>query len=431
MRRTLRVTLSAVTIAATAALFACSSSSTGSGPSGSGSGGLTPATLRLISLASDQPGLDRVIADWAKIHPDIKIQASYFPSGDPYTTTVSTQFSGGNGSDFVWLISGHASPTSTQVFAKAGYLADLTGESWVGTMYAPTKPLYQLDNKVYVRDLGMSPLAIVNYNKDYFAKNNLQLPQTFADFLSLCQNIAGKGMTPVSWGAATQAVNANDLAVLAGNTVFANNPNWLPDAVAGKTTFSQTPGWRAAVQQIADMKSAKCFSPGVSGVALTQMISDFANSKTAMMFTYGGLVGNVLQQTPSMKVGMFPMPAPDTADTRVTVQAAGGLGINAKTQHLADAKAFLDFISTPDEQAAFAQLSNLISPVDAVSGNLTGTYTDIKSYFSGNKVLADPTAQWPNTSYNTNTGASLQGLFTGQKSVDAVLKDMDTFFAAK
>lgn len=425
MRRTIRTVVSALAVAALAGASACGSSSGG----GSGSGG--NVTLRLMALASAQPGLDKVIQAWTTAHPETKIQANYLPSGDTYNTTVSTQFSGGNGADLVWLISGHASPISTQVFAKSGYLADLTNESWVGTMYAPTKPLYQYEDKVYLRDLGMSPLAIVNYNKEYFAQNNLQLPQTFAQFLDLCRAVAAKGMTPVSWGAATQAVNANDLAVLAGNTVFSTNPNWLPDAVAGKTTFSQTAGWREAVQQIADMKAAKCFSPGVGGVALTQMISDFADGKTAMMFTYGGLVGNVLQQKPSMQVGMFPMPAADAANTRITVQAAGGLGINAKTKNLSQAKEFLDFVSAPEQQVTLAKLNNLISPAAAVSGNLSGMYADIKPYFADNKVLADPTAQWPNTSHNTNTGASVQGLFTGQKSVDEVLADMDKFFAAK
>jgi raffinose/stachyose/melibiose transport system substrate-binding protein len=434
MRRKLWVTVSAAALAATAAVSACSSSASGPAPAAGGSGssgGLTSATLKLVSLASDQPGLDKVIADWQKVHPDITVSPTYLPAGDTYTTSVSTQFSGGNGADLVWLVAGGASPTSAQAFAKQGYLADLTSQSWVSSMYAPIKPLFQLNGKVYVRDLGVSPLAIVNYNKGYFTKNNLTIPTTFSQFLSLCRTVSAKGMVPVSWGAATEAVNANDLAVLAGNTVFANDPKWLTTAEAGKATFTGTPGWRQAVQQIADMKSANCFSPGVSGVALTQMIGDFANQSAAMMFTYGGLDGNVLTQSPNLSIGMFPMPAPVAADTRVTLQAAGGLGVNAKSAHLADAEAFLDYISTPAEQAKFATASNLISTNQADTAALTGIYADIKAYFTGNKILADPTAQWPNTSFNTNAGASIQGLFTGQKSVSAVLTDMDKFFTAK
>lgn len=439
MRRKLLVTVPVIALAAVAAVSACSSSSSSSSPSSAGgasaassagSSALTSATLKMTALQSDQPGLTQVISDWEKVHPGVTIQASYLPSGDTYNSQVTTQFSGGNGPDFVWLIGGGASPIGVQTFAKNGYLADLTSQSWVSTMYAPIKPLFQLDGKVYTRDLGTSPLAIMNYNKAYFTQNNLQIPQTFPQLLSLCKTISAKGETPVSWGAATEAVNANNLAVIAGNTVFSTNPSWLTQALAGKATFTGTPGWREAVQEIADMKSANCFSQGVSGVQLTEMISDFANGNAAMMFTYGGLDGNVLALKPNLSIGMFPLPAPTAANTRVTLQAAGGLGINAKTAHLADAEAFLDFISTPAELAKFAKLSNLISPSQAVSGNLTGIYTDIQPYFTDKKVISDPTALWPNTSFNTNTGASVQGLFTGQNSVSTVLQQMDHYFTA-
>jgi raffinose/stachyose/melibiose transport system substrate-binding protein len=433
------ITVPVIALAAVAAVSACSSSSSspsssaggGSAASSTGSSSLTPATLKMTALQSDQPGLTQVINDWAKVHPDVTIQASYLPSGDTYNSQVTTQFSGGNGPDFIWLIGGGASPIGVQTFAKKGYLADLTNQSWVSSMYAPIKPLFQQDNKVYARDLGTSPLAIMNYNKTYFTQNNLQIPQTFPQLLSLCKTISAKGETPVSWGAATEAVNANDLAVIAGNTVFSTSPSWLTQALAGKATFTGTPGWRDAVQEIADMKSANCFSQGVGGVQLTQMISDFANGNTAMMFTYGGLDGNVLTLKPNLSIGMFPLPAPTAADTRVTLQAAGGLGINAKTAHLADAEAFLNFISTPTELATFAKLSNLISPSQAVSGDLTGIYGDIQSYFTDKKVISDPTALWPNTSFNTNTGASVQGLFTGQTSVSTVLQQMDQYFKAQ
>src|SRR4051794_5423760 len=79
--------------AGTAALFglvACSSPDSPSSASGSQTGSaLQPATLRLVALASAQPGVDQAIKDWAQVHPDIVVQANYYPAGDPYTTTVS------------------------------------------------------------------------------------------------------------------------------------------------------------------------------------------------------------------------------------------------------------------------------------------------------------------------------------------------------
>lgn len=421
----------ALTLFLTLVLTACGSSSSSNGSSGSSksAGGLTPGTVTLVALASDQPGLVQVIKDWEKIHPDIPIQGTYPVSGPNYTA-VATQFAAGNGTDLVWLIAGAASPTSAQTFAKAGYLTDLSNESWVPTMYAPTKPQYSLNGKVYIRDGGLSPLAIMSYNKTYFKAHKLTPPTTFSQLLGMCRTISADGKIPISWGAGLQAVNINDTAVIAGNTVFSHDPNWVDQRTQGKTTFASTAGWGQALQEIVDMKNAHCFSPGAAGASLNQMISDFANGQAAMMFTYGGLDGNVLQLTPNLSIGMFALPAPSAADSRVTLQAAGGFGLNSKSNVKADAKAFLNFWSTPKEQKVFADLNNLISATQANTGSLSGIYTEIQPYFTDKKVLTDPTAKWPNTSFNTNAGASIQGLFTGQKTVPQVQSDMDKFFDA-
>ncbi len=436
-RSTRSILAVALALGLATSLAACSSSSSGGGGGGggqsgsAGGGSLGSATLKLEALSSDQPGLDAAIADWKKVNPQVKVQAQYYPAGDPFTTTVSTQFAGGNAPDLVWLTAGDASPTSAQAFAKAGYLADLSNESWVSSMYPKTKPQFEYQGKVYIRDFGLQPLSLLTYSTDYFTQHNLQPPTTFSQLLSLCTTIAGQGKTPISWAGASQPVNSNNVAVLAGNTVFAQDPNWLADAVAGKTTFSSTAGWKEAVQQVVDMKNAKCFSPGAAGETLNQMISDFATGQAAMMFTTTGLDGQVLKQDPNIKLAIFAAPAASADSTRITVQAAGGLGISAKSSHKAQAQAFLDFLSTPAELDVVAKGNSVLSPVDATNGNLTGLYAGIKPFFVNNQVLPDPTAQWPNTSFNTNTGATLQGLFTGQKSVDAVLSDMDKFFTAK
>jgi raffinose/stachyose/melibiose transport system substrate-binding protein len=426
-----RVKLMLTAMLAAAAATACGSSASSSAPaSNSAAGGLIPATLKLSALASDKPGMDKVIADWQAIHPDVKISATYLPAGDPYTTTVSTEFSGGNGPDLVWLVAGDASPTSAQVFAKNGYLADLSKQSWVNTMYPVTKPLFSYNGKVVVRDFGLQPLSLLNYNTAYFSQHGLQPPSTFAGLLAMCRTIAAQGKTPVAWGGASQPVNINNVVVLAGNTVLSADPAWLAQAIAGKTSFAATPGWTTALQEVVDMKNANCFSAGAGGESLNQMISDFAGGSAVMMFTTTGLIGNVLAIDPSLKIGIFAAPGPTTASTRLTTQAAGGLGVNAKTSNQADAEAFLAFASQPAEMAKETSANSVISPFDAASGDLTGLYASIKSYFTGHKVLADSTAQWPNTSFDTNAGASIQGLFTGQESVAQVIGSLDKFFTA-
>lgn len=387
-----------------------------------------PVTITLVALTSARPGMDPLIADFEAAQDEVRVEATYYEPGDAYNAAVPTQFAGGNGSDIVMVLGGQASPYSTTAFAGAGYLTDLSAEPWVDTMYEATKPLYEFEDGLYARDLGVAPLALLSYDKAFFADNDLAVPTTFDEFIALCGPINEAGRTPIAWGGANPAVNANNLVTLAGRTVFAEDPDWLTSRLNDETTFVDTPGWQQALEDLQAMIDNECFSPGVGGAALTDMITQFATGQAAMMYTYGGLNGQVLEQTPDLDIGMFPPPGHTPDTTRVTVQASGGLGIWSESEHQDAARAFLEYLSDPEVSTMFTSANQLLSPAEATAGTLPGIYAELEPWFTAGDVVADVTAQWPNTQMNTLTGQSVQGMFTGQKSVDDVLADMDTYF---
>ena len=385
-------------------------------------------TLTLVALASAKPGIDEAIAGFEASQDAIEVEATYYEAGDAYTAAVPTQFAGGNGSDIVHVLSGHASPYSTTAFAGAGYLADLSEEPWVDTMYSATRSLYEYDGAVFARDLGVAPLAVLSYNRAFFAEHDLSVPETFGELLDVCGAIAETGTIPVAWGGASPPVNANNVVTLAARTVLADDPDWLSRRLDNETTFADTPGWRSALDDFVAMIDAGCFSQGAGGMSLAEMVSSFAGGQSAMMYTTGMLNGQVLAQTPDLDIGMFPPPGHTPDTTRVMVQASGGLGIWSGSEHSDEARIFLEFISDESVSVELASLAQIIAPGPAERGELPGAYEELAPFFTADTVLPDMTARWPNTQMNTLTGQSIQGLFTGQKSVEDVLADMDTYF---
>ena len=385
-------------------------------------------TLKLAALSSYQVGFDQLIEAFEAAHPDINIEATYYEAGQAYATTIPTQFAGGSGTDLVFVLAGQARSYSVTPFAKAGYLADLSGADWIPSMYQPTKAMYEYDGAVRARDLGIAPLALLSYSKAYFAEHNIAIPTTFDELLGVCAQIKAEGTIPIAWAGGSAVVNANNTATLAGSTVLADDPDWMAKRAAGEVTFAGTEGWRRAIQRLDDMIKGGCFSPGASGSPLAEMVTQFATGQSAMMFTSGILNGQVLQQTPDLDIGLFPPPGDVAEDTRVVVQPSGGLAVWTGAGNAEAANMFLDFISSGDQATIFARASQVISPAEATAGDLPGLYSDLADYFNNGQVLSDPTAIWPNTDMNTNFGQSLQGLFTGQKTVDDVLADMDTFY---
>jgi raffinose/stachyose/melibiose transport system substrate-binding protein len=128
---------------------------------------------------------------------------------------------------------------------------------------------------------------------------------------------------------------------------------------------------------------------------------------------------------------MFMFPADAAADSRITVQPSGGIALWVDSKNKDAANTFLDFMSRDEEMQKFATANNILTAKEANSGQLSGTYTELNDAFKAGLAIPDPTASWPNTSMNEKIGASVQGLFTGQKTVDQVLADMDTYFEAE
>jgi len=390
-------------------------------------------SFSMVMNLAYKPGFDILIANFNRVYPNIKVNPTYLSVGGntPYSTVVAAELAAGNAPDVIWSVGGIGGPTNTQVIAKAGYLDPLDGRPWVKRLLPATKPDYTVGKHLYGSELGLSVLSLLTYNKDFFQAHQLSVPKTFSQLLSLCRTISGLGKTPISWGAQTPAVNANNVVALAGGSVFAKDPNWFEKRLKNQVTFAGTPGWRRALQQVVDLKNAGCFHKGAEAVDFAHMANEFASGDAVMMWTVPILLGSVVQLNPNLHFGMFPPPADVAADTRVTVQPQGALTLRKAASASAKKAAltFIDFMAREKQARLFCKINFLISSFDALKGNLPAAYSELTPWFKANKVLSTITAHYPNTQFSTLFGSSVQGLFTGQKTVDDVLSDMDKAFA--
>jgi raffinose/stachyose/melibiose transport system substrate-binding protein len=398
--------------------------------SGDNQGGGDDVTITVAMMNGSKPGLDAAIELFEAGDPGFEVDAIYYESGDAFTAAVTTQFASGNGTDLVQLIGGRGAPYAVGPFVEAGYLLDLSDQPWVDSMYEETKSLYTVDDKIYALEVGLSPLALLSYNKDIFADNGLTIPTTFDELLSTCEAISSNtDLIAISFAAGSAAVDANNMVVVAGNTVFSKDPDWLDKRLAGETTFADS-GWRRAFEQLQEMIDGGCFSPGTAALQMPEMISEYASGEAAMMFTYGGQNGRVKQQTPEINIGMFPFPGDEVSDTRLTPQSAGGLGAWISTKHPDQVREFLDFLAGPEGANAFASNNFLITGAQATTGDMPEDYVDLEPYFKNGLAIPDASAWWPNTAFRDEFGAVIQGVFTGQATVDSVLADADRLFDA-
>jgi raffinose/stachyose/melibiose transport system substrate-binding protein len=383
--------------------------------------------LTMAMMNTYQGGFEELIAEFEEENPGIVIEPSYY-SADTYDHTVPTQFSGGSGSDLVYVDAGSGTQ-SVKRMGGAGWLADLSDQPWVDTLYPATADGYQIDGKTYGRDFGISALAVLLYDKDYFAEKGLTPPETFETLLEMCGTISADGKTPISMAGGSGAVDFNDVVSMAGNTVLGPEQDWLDRRYAGEVTFAGTAGWEEALGQLQQLNEAGCFSPGVASINLDQMLTDMGSRQATMMFTYGGLIAPVLQQTPDLNVGMFSPPAPAGSETWLTAQASGGIAVWSKSKHPDEARRFVVFVSQEDKLRQLASTNVLISPIDAATGDLPEAYAELAPYFEADKVISAMVTSLPDsTKVTDDSGAAIQGLWTGQSDIPAILAAFDRSF---
>lgn len=392
----------------------------GCGGSESGDGDGTATELTLLASNLVQPGFERMIEDFEEAHPDIEIKATYVPS-EQRAQLLLTQLSSGNASDLFVTTPGSVGPTS--IGELQDKLLDLSGSSWLEPIPDQERVPITAGGKVLGYPAFLTAGVIV-YNEDMFDENGWEVPTTADELLELCPKIEQAGKTPVVVPggdslAATPLLSSNH------SHVFVRSPDWLELRDREEVKFSTSPEWRASLQALVDMKGGGCFSPDAAATTLPDGFKQMAEESAAMFATTAAQVGSILAVNSSVNLALFPFPGPTASDRQVATASGLTISINAETDHPDEAKTFLEFLGSPDQAALFAELTGGLSYARAASGDLPESWSLLGPLFDEGKFAPFWTVRPPNPNFFPYTNTAMQGLLTGQLSVDQVLTEFD------
>jgi raffinose/stachyose/melibiose transport system substrate-binding protein len=380
-------------------------------------------TLNLLMASTQQPGFTILIANFERVYPDIKINATYIPSPS-LPQLLLTQFQAGNAPDLYHMLAGRNGITAVLLMAESGRLLPLGNEIWVKRLPGYVKPAMMYKGKPYAYPYALYAVGVA-YNIDMFKQIGVKVPTTFAQVLAMCKKISAAGKFPFVQGFS----EANNAGLFPQQRmiqyVYSKTKNWDDLRDQKKVSFASSPEWRRSFQSILDMKDAGCFQPGAQGTSAAQEFSTFARGDAAMALMASTQFGNVTTINPTIKAGFFNLPADSPAQSQVILNGSF-IGINAQTKHPAEAKTFIHFLSRPKQAALFAKISGGNSYYDILKNVLPPYMSDLAPLLKAGKAQWAPHTQWPNPSINSVVlGSGIQGLFTGQKTIDDLLKSMD------
>lgn len=311
----------------------------GGGTDSTASGAKEPVTLVMGSWrADDVEQMKGLLAEYTKTHPNVIIE--FKPTNPPdYNATLRLQLTSGTGPDLMYA---RSYATGIQLF-NDGYFADVSNIPGLKENFTEgsRSPWMTADGKSFA-----IPFVAVShgvyYNKDIFSKLGLKVPETWEDFLKVCDKIKAAGITPV-------ANSLGDEWDIAEVVFMSIAPNFIGGREGRLAYESGKRPWNDAnmVAAFQAMKDLVPYLPaGFEALTYNDSNAIFATGQAAMYFDGSWTLGT-FKDVP-FQWGVFAPPPPKGKSPQICFHADAGIAMNSKTKYSKEASEFLAWISSKE-----------------------------------------------------------------------------------
>lgn len=389
---------------------------------------MSNVTIEVLASQDWIKSSEQVLAGKFEAKTGIHIDFQIIPSAQ-YFDVLKTKLNSGQGID---LFLGQAGKSDMKLqYDAANNAVDLTGESWVSRLDPVVADQSSLDGKLYgaeVWDVVAANYWVMVYNKDLFSKYNIAVPKTFADFETAAETLKSNGITPIY-----EPVSDGWHHVLwfpeVGAQAEALEPGLVDNLNANKTTFAGDATMAKALTQINDLYQKGYFGKDALSAKEADTSKAMASGTFGMTLSELSRGSQIEAAYPDKKAtsfGYFPIPILDN-QLQPTHPAGPTWMVSSKSQHVAEAKQWLDYMMQPenlqwliDNTPDFETLpfTGVKPKWDASQSDFFTTYTQAKTLVLQDAVnYVNP--QW------MDMGKWMVNMFTGQKTAADMLKNID------
>lgn len=429
MTRTARSRLLLVTAGLATSALALAGCAGGSGDTDASA---ETTTIRFLYATGDETWnavVDKVVTAFNEQSETTEVKLDPLPAGSDYATALKTVDATGNWPAVVDM-------RDTLTYVNAGKLAPVPEE--VTALLEPDAFAPAEDGNVYTvpysalnGELGMN----IVYNKAYFEEHDLEVPETYSDFIDLLDEIKANGDVPLATAAAE---------------VWPADQLWKPLAAPTFAEYSDEGGfWNAAAAgeaSVADLKAPleelksimdNYVLEGWQSTADAQTTTLLVNEQAVMATSSAGLgrLMDINKVDPEFDAGLFIIPDEDgnlnVLKNSVVGDTAGGLAISSQAaennDEYASAVEFLTYFYSVDA-ANLMEESGWISPNilkgDEVTRN--DTIPGAEDFFG---LLENPNLVWYENAPTLSTFSSVNTFFRqsriemqdGQTTIDETI----------
>ncbi|MGF7030762.1 raffinose/stachyose/melibiose transport system substrate-binding protein [Paenibacillus mucilaginosus] len=358
-------------------------------------GGSTPqgeGKTVTISLLTDntQDAVNQakgVIEAFEAKYPNIQVEHETRPGGGEGDNLVKTRLATGDMTDVFWYNAG----SLMQALNPEQNLVDLTNEPFMKNVVDSFKPTVMFKDKLYAGPLGSTMGGGWLYNKKVYSQLGLSVPKTWAELMANNEKIKAAGITPVigsfkdDW--TTQIVVLADY-----YNVQAQTPKFADDYTANKAKFADTPAALRSFEKLEEIGKKGYFNKDFLATTYDAGLKMIAEGKGAHypMLTFA--IPAIEQNYPEQigEIGFFAQPGDSPDVNGLTVWVSNGAYIYKKSEHIEEAKKFVEFTSSIEGIEALTKMSKPSGPLlvkeAKLPDNVPQVVKDMMPYFDTNKT---------------------------------------------
>lgn len=275
---------------------------------------------------------------------------------------------------------------------STGVLTDLSGEAFLENVNESyMKMLYALnkdgEEKCYGVPYATNASGVI-YNKDIFEANNIAVPETFTEFMEVCETLKAAGVTPF------ELTFKDAWTILPAWNAMApvmQPENFYTDRKEGKTTFVGT--HEAVLENY--LKIAGYAQNDYMGTSYDDGNKKFAAGEAAMMMNGSWAITEIKKANPDVNVDMFKLPATEDAQAnKVTSGVDVLLGVTTNCGDTEGAKDFISFMLQKENAQLYAEEQFAFSAVKGVE-QADPTVAGVREDVEAGQVVDFPDHYYP------------------------------------
>lgn len=385
----------------------CSSKNSGNSNDDSEKVTLTIGSWR----TEDTAGYQKLIDKFNEEYPNIELKFNPTKNTE-YNTMLNTALQAGEGPDIF-----HLRPYAPGIeLADAGYLVPL--DDLEGLDIFPESSLQASkgsDGKQYGVPLNISTTQMF-YNKKIFADLGLEAPQTWEEFIEINETLLAEGITPIALGSKEGWLLSATHGMF-GPAHYGGN-DFVEAITAGEKNFTSDE-FVASIEAMDDLK--KYFPKNYEGLGMEDIRTLFFTEEAAMFPMGSWEIEVVRSMNADLDFGFFPMPSAVGKDPTVTTWVDGSYAINANSEHIEEAKLFLEFMTTEEFGKLFTKEFKMISAIPGVESDdelVNGLSQAAAENSTPYMLLVHFAGGNPSTKATLET--ELQGMYLGERTPQEV-----------